>query len=751
LLLSFCGLFYVFAVTDSVVAILFAGEIALSIVFMFLSIVMQRRTTPGSVPPFVTRWTAGDGDGADDDGSFAAAVPQQAPLVSSRQDVVPIPMSFDGSDARTGQVKGVSFQLSEVDFSLHNGTKLLSNVSLNINRSRSVAVMGPSGSGKSTLLAVLSGRASYGFVQGTLRVSGREASDLSFLRHVTGFVPQDDVLHGELTVIENIYYQASLRLPNTKTSEEIATCIKETVNNLNLERIKDSRVGTAEKRGVSGGQRKRVSIAMELVSQPLLLFADEPTSGLDSTTSHEVVKSLNETAGIIGTTVIAVIHQPRYETLCLFDDLILLGAGGHLVYAGSTVDSVEYFERQLQVEFPAKANPADIFLDAIQPSERSTPEDHAETWRNLKGSSHLESEIQSKKEFKRSRPAMLQATLIFMERSLRQIVRSYDTLLINYALCIGSTFVVCVVIQNDRLDNFLMQSAFAALALMLLQGVAAQRTFGADLLVTLREAQVGMPMVPYFLGKDLASTLEITVAAAVFTAPYGALSQMQLPLYKLYAATWAFIYSLTGLNYIFSLVAGPTAAQMGAVVASFVSFCVAGVYEPPLPVLTSLIGGRGWMIPALSPIRWFWGYLLTAEADYLTDIVRLGAQGTLGYKGYELAYLGQCKSGLFGMPAQKGRISESWKMRDGWVCSVSEMILLGLLFRFIAGVCLVLSVSAENNGMAGKQEGISLSKLLRKIYGLLVSSLIAMFLFAEVWILGATNLQSPLHIKWIQI
>merc|ERR1719217_1833626 len=117
---------------------------------------------------------------------------------------------------------------------------------------------------------------------------------------------------------------------------EVASWVGEVLGKLHIEEIAESRVGSAEKRGISGGQRKRVSIAMELVTKPHLLFADEPTSGLDSTTSHDVVKSLNESALQDGTTVVAVIHQPRYDTLCLFDDLILMGVGGCLVYADST-------------------------------------------------------------------------------------------------------------------------------------------------------------------------------------------------------------------------------------------------------------------------------------------------------------------------------------------------------------------------------------------------------------------------------
>merc|ERR1711904_333299 len=119
--------------------------------------------------------------------------------------------------------------------------------------------MGPSGSGKSTLLAVLSGRASYGRVDGSLLVCGRPSEDMSFLNHVTGFVPQDDILHGELTVEENVFYQAALRLSARTPHASVLTRTQEAVADLNLNGVKHARVGTTEKRGVSGGQRKRVS------------------------------------------------------------------------------------------------------------------------------------------------------------------------------------------------------------------------------------------------------------------------------------------------------------------------------------------------------------------------------------------------------------------------------------------------------------------------------------------------------------
>merc|ERR1719201_123264 len=109
---------------------------------------------------------------------------------------------------------------------------------------------------------------------------------------------------------------------------------------------------------------------------------------------------------------------------------------------------------------------------------------------------------------------------------------------------------------------------------MLLQGVSAQRIFGEDLLITWREARVGMPMVAYFVAKDLAALFEVTLSSVVFTAAYGSFSGMQLPLEKLFGGTWAFIYSVFGFNYMLSIILSRGAAQMAAVVSAFIAFCV---------------------------------------------------------------------------------------------------------------------------------------------------------------------------------
>lgn len=603
--------------------------------------------------------------------------------------------------------------------------------------------MGPSGSGKTTLLGVLSGRASYGRVSGKLTVGGRPADDLRFLQNVTGFVPQDDVLHGELTVAENLRFQASLRLPAGRTREEVDACVTAVAKDLNLSSLLNARVGTPERRGVSGGQRKRVSIGMELVAQPLLLFADEPTSGLDSTTSHEVVRCLNGAAARLNSTVVAVIHQPRYETLRLFDDLVLLAYGGCLVYAGPTEDAVEHFKTRLHVTFSNNTNPADILLDAIQPPINE-PEVCASAWKSCAAlQDKVEQMVLPASIFRRTRQPFFRAVLIYMDRSMLQTIRAYVSLAINYSLCCVAVLLLCMILTYNRLDQFLMQSALAALFLMLLQGVAAQQVFGADLLTTWREARVGMPMVAYFVAKDLTACIEVTLSSAVFAAAYGYASGSQVSLRQLFAGSWAFVFAIFGLNYIFSIILSPGAAQMSAVVTSFLSFCTAGVYQPQLNEMASMFEGRGWMVPALSPVRWLWGYLLTAEVPNLTPLTLEGSAGTLRGKGYDVEYLHDCKNSMVGIQDQAVRtLQEAWLDNRGWVCSTAPLLLLGILFRFLAGCCLLLYVSAQTSGWArffGQSE-LGAWKLAGHFFKLLVGSFLIIFLFAEVWIFGSLHL-----------
>ncbi len=243
-----------------------------------------------------------------------------------------------------------------------NGKNILKGVSGGFYPGRLSAIMGPSGAGKSSLLSVLSGRTAK--TGGNMYINGQEARDLSQYKIVMGFVPQDDIMHRKLTVKEIFKFNADARLPVNLSEPEKESLINDIIEVLGLFNVKHNVIGDEETRGLSGGERKRVNIGMELASDPLVLFLDEPTSGLDSTAATEVVKCLQTIARVGNITVVCVIHQPRYEVFKLFDDVLFLAPGGSTVYHGPVDKSQQYFEH-LGFQVPPAVNPADFYLDVI--------------------------------------------------------------------------------------------------------------------------------------------------------------------------------------------------------------------------------------------------------------------------------------------------------------------------------------------------------------------------------------------------
>ncbi|XP_072988606.1 ABC transporter G family member 11-like [Typha latifolia] len=222
------------------------------------------------------------------------------------------------------------------------------------------ALMGPSGSGKSTLLDALSSRlATNAFLSGTILINGRKTK-LSF--GTAAYVTQDDNLIGTLTVRETISYSARLRLPDKMPWDEKRALVEGTIVEMGLQDCADTVIGNWHLRGISGGEKRRVSIALEILMRPRLLFLDEPTSGLDSASAFFVTQTLRALARG-GRTVIASIHQPSSEVFELFDSLYLL-SGGKTIYFGQARESYEFFA-QAGFPCPSLRNPSDHFLRCV--------------------------------------------------------------------------------------------------------------------------------------------------------------------------------------------------------------------------------------------------------------------------------------------------------------------------------------------------------------------------------------------------
>ncbi|XP_023420933.1 broad substrate specificity ATP-binding cassette transporter ABCG2-like [Cavia porcellus] len=237
--------------------------------------------------------------------------------------------------------------------------EILSNVS-GIMRPGLNAILGPAGSGKSSLLSVLAARKNPEKFSGDVLING-EPYPADFKCH-SGYVTQDDVMMGTLTVRENLHFSAALRLPTTMMDHEKNKKINEVIEELGLDKVADSKVGNERIHGVSRAERKKTSIAMELVTDPSILFLDEPTNALDSSTAHAVLLLLKRMSKQ-GRMIIFSIRDPRYSIFKMFDSLTLLAAG-KLMFHGPAQMAVEHFTSAGYNCGPYN-NPADFFLDVI--------------------------------------------------------------------------------------------------------------------------------------------------------------------------------------------------------------------------------------------------------------------------------------------------------------------------------------------------------------------------------------------------
>ncbi|CAF1013544.1 unnamed protein product [Adineta ricciae] len=231
------------------------------------------------------------------------------------------------------------------------------------------AVMGPSGSGKSTLLNTLACRLDVNtVVEGEMRLNGAPY-DNAELKCIAGYVMQDDLLNGYLTVEETLMYTAKLRLPRTFTDKQRKERVEDVMADLGLSHVHDVIVGTPLRKGISGGERKRLCVGMQLLNRPQLLFLDEPTSGLDSVTALELLRTLHALAHgksqEKAVTIVCSIHQPQSKIFNLFDSLILLKAGS-IIYQGPRKHVMDVY-RISGFPCPLYTNPADHLLDVITP------------------------------------------------------------------------------------------------------------------------------------------------------------------------------------------------------------------------------------------------------------------------------------------------------------------------------------------------------------------------------------------------
>lgn len=234
----------------------------------------------------------------------------------------------------------VKFSGRDINFRFPNSNNGIHNFSFTLHSGELVAVMGGSGTGKSTLMSILNG--SLIPQEGSITINGHDIHE-NGAKELIGFVPQDDLLVEELTVYQNLWYTAKLCFAGM-SDKEIDKRVKDVLKQLGLKSASNLKVGSAINKYISGGQRKRLNIALELIREPSILFLDEPTSGLSSTDSEKVINILKELT-YKGKLIITNIHQPSSDVYKLFDRLWLLDKGGFPVFDGNPIEAITYFKK----------------------------------------------------------------------------------------------------------------------------------------------------------------------------------------------------------------------------------------------------------------------------------------------------------------------------------------------------------------------------------------------------------------------
>ncbi|TFG89716.1 MAG: ATP-binding cassette domain-containing protein, partial [Candidatus Atribacteria bacterium] len=342
----------------------------------------------------------------------------------------------------------IVFEAIRINYKFKTGAAGLYDVSFTAQSGRLVGIMGASGAGKSTLLHVLNGSTPPSEGKVLINDIDIHSGDPS-IQGIIGFVSQDDLLIEELSVYQNLYYNAKLCFDDF-TEDQLVDTVHRVLTNLGLHGIKDIQVGSPLNKKISGGQRKRLNIALELIREPAVLFLDEPTSGLSSRDSENILDLLKELT-FKGKLLFVVIHQPSSEIFKMFDRLLILDTGGYLIYNGNPIDSIMYFKSKVQAadwnesECPTcgNVNPEQVFnivetsvLDEfgkLTHTRRNSPKEWSEHFREHY--KEVERELATKEELPEISfriPGKLKQFGVFIKRDILKKLSDKQYLVINF-------------------------------------------------------------------------------------------------------------------------------------------------------------------------------------------------------------------------------------------------------------------------------------------------------------------------------
>lgn len=526
---------------------------------------------------------------------------------------------------------GLSFTYTDLSFQpKRGGAFILNKVTGSIDRGALTAVMGGSGAGKSTFVNVLMGKITN--TSGSVSINNVPGK-IKRYKKLIGYVPQDDIVLPELTVFENILHSARIRLPRTWADSDIKAHVQSVVDCLELSHVRDSLVGSVGKPVISGGQRKRVSIGMELAAAPMAIFLDEPTSGLDATAASSIMGTLKALAAL-GMTVIVVIHQPRREIFEMIDNLILLGKG-QTIYEGPEREVRDYFG-QMGYEFPRAANFGDIVTDIITGNGRNykrtgdvSREGQIGHWQRSRQSAVLRdkrastlsiphSDVKSNRKsiqlvLRRRGAAHVTQFSLCLKRYFLQQFRTKSTLFFELGLAVLAGFLLGLAENSKKGVMFIglyhspyevlsiamdfksvpELSLLIAIAIGLISGAPGVKVFSEELLLHRREAEAGHSRLSYFLAKVVGVLPRMVLACLHFTVPLCLLANPIINWGVAFCANLLYFWCIYGLASMVSMIVRREDAPL---IATMVTLIV-GILSGNAPPLSAV---KNWQM------EWLW-------------------------------------------------------------------------------------------------------------------------------------------------
>jgi len=458
----------------------------------------------------------------------------------------------------------LSFNANIEEFKFPNGAIGLRDVLVSEGPGRLIGIMGASGAGKTTLLLTLAGLEHPS--KGDIKINGFNINtEKEKIEGVIGFVSQDDLLIEELTVYQNLYYNAKLCFSHF-TETQLHERVMSTLENLGLEQRKDLKVGNPLEKTISGGQRKRLNIALELIREPAILFLDEPTSGLSSRDSENVIDLLKELS-LKGKLIFVVIHQPSSDIYKMFDKMIIMDTGGYPAYYGAPVEAVTYFKKAThqvdsnrgQCETCGNVNPEQIFniIESKVVDEYGQPTSKRKVtptqWHEMYQQRFRINKVEDVKETPPSTlsiPSKIKQAGIFTTRDFLAKLSNKQYLLINLLeaplLAIILTFIIkyksapggkeYVFRFNDNFPAFLLMAIIVALFMGLT--VSAEEII-RDRKILKRESFLNLSWNSYLLSK-----LNILfLLSAIQTLTFVVIGNLILEVHGITFAMWLVLFS----------------------------------------------------------------------------------------------------------------------------------------------------------------------------------------------------------------